>query len=297
MTANFPYVDVLFQSSRSLRTATRPEISLRPSALHFNPRGPCGPRRTADQLAAWCFEFQSSRSLRTATWVGTVITSITGISILAVLADRDPSFPGFPSRICISILAVLADRDVHDMDVTADGELFQSSRSLRTATCGYYRLLGEFAISILAVLADRDVKKRAKKGNNMNFNPRGPCGPRLYTFTPAATKSSISILAVLADRDWPCSCNGRGSFEISILAVLADRDARTFCAILSFVISILAVLADRDSPPAFSKVNPSYFNPRGPCGPRLDVAAYCYYSDVFQSSRSLRTATRGRWRR
>ena len=134
VTANFPYVDVLFQSSRSLRTATRPEISLRPSALHFNPRGPCGPRRTADQLAAWCFEFQSSRSLRTATWVGTVITSITGISILAVLADRDPSFPGFPSRICISILAVLADRDVHDMDVTADGELFQSSRSLRTAT-------------------------------------------------------------------------------------------------------------------------------------------------------------------
>ena len=67
---------------------------------------------------------------------------------------------------------------MYGIDEFADMIEFQSSRSLRTATCGYYRLLGEFAISILAVLADRD-----QCPENVN-NPH-----------------SISILAVLADRD------------------------------------------------------------------------------------------------
>ena len=136
---------------------------------------------------------------------------------------------------------------MYGIDEFADMIEFQSSRSLRTATCGYYRLLGEFAISILAVLADRD-----QCPENVN-NPH-----------------SISILAVLADRDDGCRPQSGAFRNISILAVLADRDFNGgYKAWYMQGISILAVLADRDIFCAF----------------RPDLGG------VFQSSRSLRTAT------
>ena len=56
----------------------------------------------------------------------------------------------------ISILAVLADRDRGPNDFPARRTLFQSSRSLRTATAPSLVSVTIFGISILAVLADRD---------------------------------------------------------------------------------------------------------------------------------------------
>ena len=57
------------------------------------------------------FEFQSSRSLRTATKMGKYTVDQIDISILAVLADRD-QYTDIDYRMTeISILAVLADRD------------------------------------------------------------------------------------------------------------------------------------------------------------------------------------------
>ena len=79
------------------------------------------------------------------------------ISILAVLADRDGAARQQSLEIAISILAVLADRDALPLPVLRLLVLFQSSRSLRTAT----RRSGNLGRS------------------HTNFNPRGPCGPRL----------------------------------------------------------------------------------------------------------------------
>ena len=56
------------------------------------------------------------------------------ISILAVLADRDSSANSAAALIRISILAVLADRDCAVLYAESTGRVFQSSRSLRTAT-------------------------------------------------------------------------------------------------------------------------------------------------------------------
>ena len=80
------------------------------------------------------------------------------ISILAVLADRDTCNrfkKGWSAWI--SILAVLADRDKLDAMENYARTQFQSSRSLRTATETQYAAVHQ---------AD-------------DFNPRGPCGPRL----------------------------------------------------------------------------------------------------------------------
>ena len=103
-------------------------------------------------------------------------------------------------------------------------DIFQSSRSLRTAT------------------------RRTECINflRIHFNPRGPCGPR---------PGDIGI----------CPC----------------------CP----YISILAVLADRDETGSNFNDTVMYFNPRGPCGPRRKAGSWMLSNIIFQSSRSLRTAT------
>ena len=58
----------------------------------------------------------------------------------------------------------------------------------------------------------------------MHFNPRGPCGPRLFRLAVEFNVSHISILAVLADRDQNGFDKVHTVKAISILAVLADRD-------------------------------------------------------------------------
>ena len=238
----------LFQSSRSLRTATA----------------------NRHDTAELSWEFQSSRSLRTATALSKRLSDRLSISILAVLADRDPSRPPPGPPPChfnprgpcgprphvddsraseeISILAVLADRDLPLMVEHDAGE-----------------------ISILAVLADRDIALISIALPPYHFNPRGPCGPRRGLPGCLGRPHGISILAVLADRDsspWRLPqpppifqssrslrtathgiVGGRRGAGISILAVLADRDQLTASASVSNSgISILAVLADRDMP-------------------------------------------------
>ena len=168
-----------FQSSRSLRTATAfgffliplEEISIlavladrdrkllcsHQQSLHFNPRGPCGPRRFNQwQYVRELLNFNPRGPCGPRRRPKRTGSEAAEISILAVLADRDFQYiwdRAFDLRI--SILAVLADRDR------------KTSRFVAPAT-----------ISILAVLADRDRLRSADLQKAGYFNPRGPCGPR-----------------------------------------------------------------------------------------------------------------------
>ena len=168
------------------------------------------------------------RSLRTATPSRLAeARAAAGISILAVLADRDALRPpSRPSPKRISILAVLADRDRITSLRLSGQSSFQSSRSLRTATASISLPCKSTTISILAVLADRDPccpggpdtartfqssrslrtatgSKQCHPCSSSHFNPRGPCGPRRDGGgEPVPGAQRISILAVLADRDF-----------------------------------------------------------------------------------------------
>ena len=261
----------VFQSSRSLRTATVSfMLSLSPS-MDFNPRGPCGPRRTWRPRPSWRRRNFNPRG---------------------PCGPRRREAPHGGGHAGISILAVLADRDLQGRRKRPWVAAFQSSRSLRTATRGADEALHRAEISILAVLADRDlVFMGGGFGWNISilavladrdglllgewkaapdFNPRGPCGPRPIGAGLPDVDVRISILAVLADRD-----------DLPI-ARLAGLDG----------ISILAVLADRDHVERNNVTNVKDFNPRGPCGPRpMTRDAYREWCRLFQSSRSLRTAT------
>ena len=128
-------LDRIFQSSRSLRTATGALPGNRPTRHHFNPRGPCGPRPLGRMWSARTKAiFQSSRSLRTATLsaVKPVLVTVfqSSRSLRTATSSRrhqtwrynhfNPRGPCGPRP-----LPVAGGRGANQ---------FQSSRSLRTAT-------------------------------------------------------------------------------------------------------------------------------------------------------------------
>ena len=171
----------------------------------------------------------------------------------------------------ISILAVLADRDDNPALRRTINQLFQSSRSLRTATLPLYAIDNNGNISILAVLADRD--KPATK--NLTLINIFQSSRSLRTATTSWDFPGIKVKLFQSSRSLRTATVGGDASDlgvfISILAVLADRDAKPrFPVSQTKNISILAVLADRDER-AFGGLRPQV---------------------IFQSSRSLRTATK-----
>ena len=202
---------VFFSAALNLQNIQITDKKLSPISPSFNPCGPCGPQRLP------VLHHRGPRRISILAvladcdkdWQG-VFLDTDSISILAVLADRDGiAYLAAADHGEISILAVLADRDAMRSMRSFSVVIFQSSRSLRTAT------RRPRTISSLA----------------LNFNPRGPCGPRL-------------------------------SLRLALVGGL------------------------------------TYFNPRGPCGPRLLGVLVPLFAVIFQSSRSLRTATVGlslRW--
>ena len=240
--------------------------------------------------------FQSSRSLRTATYCFLLGLCSLVISILAVLADRDSWCVGFPVCRDISILAVLADRDKYDL-----------------SDC-----LILVDISILAVLADRDCRPNCRYYCLPYFNPRGPCGPRrrqdfdcrrvIWHFNPRGPCGPRPTASGCHSAIWPFQSSR--SLRTATARLLQNAGGRQN-------ISILAVLADRDSSPwRPGPERRTYFNPRGPCGPRPCLRCLPKQNQdfnprgpcgprrftklpeqkkaEFQSSRSLRTATAAR---
>ena len=122
----------------------------------FNPRTPCGVRLEAAMNFGSGIKFQSTHSLRSATW-------------------------GFLSRTrcrTVSIHALLAECDRLTPFNWAASFLFQSTHSLRSATTGYRHLYGKQLVSIHALLAECDRPVRLRPDELFCFNPRTPCGVR-----------------------------------------------------------------------------------------------------------------------
>ena len=163
-----------------MRTATGEFRGSLPEPSYFNPRGPCGPRHKGLERLYGPSDFNPRGPCGPRQRWPLLSGRREYISILAVLADRDRIVVCRHNHaLYISILAVLADRDGMISNSDFIMMLFQSSRSLRTATGSFLK----------------------PKTSEENFNPRGPCGPRLCGGAAGAGHHAISILAVLADRD------------------------------------------------------------------------------------------------
>ena len=191
-----------FQSTHSLRSATeairhlglKDEVSIHallaecdPGAVScgfrlpgFNPRTPCGVRPALAVLGERDFLFQSTHSLRSATHMELGHDAALGVSIHALLAECD--------RIGVDdwmIPTGFNPRTPCGVRLGNGGSFplvsrFQSTHSLRSATADLVSTCIPEQVSIHALLAECDKKKAIWCRSFCCFNPRTPCGVRLY---------------------------------------------------------------------------------------------------------------------
>ena len=172
------------------------------------------------------------------------------------------------------------------------------------------------AVSIHALLAECDSIAPPEPDSNNGFNPRTPCGvrqkntkesPTLYMFQSTHSLRSatgelgtedpnptVSIHALLAECDIQrpqglqhCRCfNPR-----TPCGVRRDKPLET---INQTIVSIHALLAECDKVKSSSGGQAPSFNPRTPCGVRQNGETLTWAIHEFQSTHSLRSATKRR---
>ena len=149
--------------------------------------------------------------------------------------------------VCISIHAPLAGCDCSSSPRYLTSTGFQSTHPLRGAT----------------------LHRRGTARADVYFNPRTPCGVRLWQ-----------------------TLTGRRCMTFQSTHPL--RGATKSCCGIEYglLISIHAPLAGCDLPSLPPLSSPCHFNPRTPCGVRLCFARYSKIFIPFQSTHPLRGATR-----
>ena len=213
-----------FQSTLSLRRATRRFIpvgycdnisihallaesdhvltSLLPSHNNFNPRSPCGERRSRPSQQPLPVQFQSTLSLRRATGFSPFApVALTVISIHALLAESDRQSHTVP-RVPQEFQSTLSLRRATD-DIATESTifLFQSTLSLRRATRLFplpFFILPNFNPRSPCGERPRSRPRGVRPGY---FNPRSPCGERPEAPSPPSHREGISIHALLAESD------------------------------------------------------------------------------------------------
>ena len=147
---------------------------------------------------------------------------------------------------------------------------FQSTHPLRGATGERRICANALTISIHAPLAGCDYRRGVLKADIVNFNPRTPCGVRLGF-----------ALAMINTLPFQSTHPLRGATHKTVFAELPNISA----------ISIHAPLAGCDKEKKDDKRRKYYFNPRTPCGVRLEKTLLLTIVPKFQSTHPLRGAT------
>ena len=116
---------------------------------------------------------------------------------------------------------------------------------------------------------ERPLYRHCRSLSGADFNPRSPCGERRVGRYALSAAHAISIHAPLAGSD-------------------RRRMQRKFTR---QAISIHAPLAGSDRRCAGFQQGSFHYNPRSPCGERLDVMIEAAVKQIFQSTLPLRGAT------
>ena len=154
---------------------TLARLSLSPS---FNPRPPCGERPIFCVDGVFFQQFQSTPSLRRATYVLMMVLEPTTVSIHALLAESD-SQRAIPARAGngFNPRPPCGERPPGQFANDCRPQ-FQSTPSLRRATVYNKLAVKYFNVSIHALLAESDPHVGLCGAIPFRFNPRPPCGER-----------------------------------------------------------------------------------------------------------------------
>ena len=175
----------MFQSTHSLRSATRTGRGPNQETSGFNPRTPCGVRPATKNNVDRRTEFQSTHSLRSATGIRPESTryrrSFNPRTPCGVRL-RPPALPStaFP----VSIHALLAECDKKDFFLLQFLKKFQSTHSLRSAT----------------------VPERSVYHDNQKFQSTHSLRSATLFLVPNYQTHHVSIHALLAECDKNSTC-------------------------------------------------------------------------------------------
>ena len=258
----------------------------------FNPRAPCGARPStgADWRTRW--PFQSTRPVWGATIPARPLRMLTLISIHAPRVGRDASCAAIRSgSVRFQSTRPVWGATAYFSRRSTIYRLFQSTRPVWGATrwTGWTRqcisfqstrpVWGATACDIFYRTAGQD------------FNPRAPCGARLWAGVSNQIRRDISIHAPRVGRDVLC-CSG-------VCHPNLHFNPRAPCGARPRTV-------DRSPAPRYFNprapcgarrllcsraIPPRHFNPRAPCGARRAVALNAVWSSIFQSTRPVWGAT------
>ena len=170
---------VVFQSTHSLRSATGLSNLLRWRASRFNPRTPCGVRPVGQ---------------------GWQIADVS-VSIHALLAECDARWPGPPIRTAgfNPRTPCGVRQETTRPEVVKLG--FQSTHSLRSATCHERKFFPRYAVSIHALLAECDGYIPSIFLCTKRFQSTHSLRSATWPWRGSGDKCAVSIHALLAECD------------------------------------------------------------------------------------------------
>ena len=167
----------------------------------FNPRTPCGVRRTIIENLQWRMKFQSTHSLRSATKAGNVFRGIDHVSIHALLAECDlpPASPSLKRR-CFNPRTPCGVRPIVP---SKSGNLvgYHSTHSWRSATAYSVPLDRGTHVSIHALLAECDGSVWRIRQEFEKFQSTHSLRSATWTAFLHAVREKVSIHALLAECD------------------------------------------------------------------------------------------------
>ena len=174
------------------------------------------------------------------------------------------------TTLLISIHALRVESDANHRIKDLENEVFQSTLSVWRATAPVYPL----------------------SPTACNFNPRSPCGERLFNKWSHITKNRFqSTLSV-----WRATLH----LSLTLLFAIFQSTLSVWRATIyiffhrySFAISIHALRVESDYWHNFKQLTRVNFNPRSPCGERLLEKSTNLNCLKFQSTLSVWRATRG----
>ena len=144
----------------------------------FNPRTPCGVRLETLAPMTPTPQFQSTHSLRSATYGPLDMETFLRVSIHALLAECDRFRHPIPRVVCGFNPRTPCGVRPFPPENIVRGTGFQSTHSLRSATQQGGNRKQFRRVSIHALLAECDRSARAGLRSQGSFNPRTPCGVR-----------------------------------------------------------------------------------------------------------------------
>ena len=217
-----------FQSTHSLRSATRGNSVEQRSVPCFNPRTPCGVRRMPGMMwpTATTFQsthslrsataaiasmgftrsFQSTHSLRSATSGGPAREGSQRVSIHALLAECDSDGSPHPDHVEGFNPRTPCGVRQKTMVIRSACHVFQSTHSLRSATPSRRRRHAGRIVSIHALLAECDPCSAAMACGATGFNPRTPCGVRPLRRPMRLRVGCFNPRTPCGVRQWPGAC-------------------------------------------------------------------------------------------